>query len=245
MKELGFRLLNETNLLYEDKPHYFKNLLPEASEMVTWNDVEHCFNRPELYNFEMIGPDNLKIEIPMNKKAWVFSKPVQDKAFMFENINKGNGFVIMDYAFYSEKTIELMRTLENIYMVNSCIHVYGGLEGSKSFWIHEDYPSNFIFQAWGKTRWKVFNNRISTMYRTGTMNHQLTEDMLDLAFDVVLEPGDAIYIPSRMYHIAYPMGPRLSMSVPCWTKLPTDEPKESSDRNWYKINHESIQTNND
>jgi ribosomal protein L16 Arg81 hydroxylase len=71
-------------------------------------------------------------------------------------------------------------------MINAAIHVYGGLEDSKSFWIHEDYPSNFIVQAQGKTRWKVFNNRISSMYRTGTMNHKLKEEELDLAFDVVL-----------------------------------------------------------
>lgn len=239
MQGIGQRLVNETNLFYNDKAHYFKQLLPDASSMVTWKDVESCMNRPELYNFEMIGPDNLKIEIPMNKKAWVFAKPVQDKAFMFEKLHQGCGFVIMDYAFHSEKTIELMRILENIYMVNSAIHVYGGLSDSKSFWIHEDYPSNFIIQAEGKTRWKVFHNRISSMYQTGTMNHQLKEEDLDIALDVVLEPGDALYIPSRAYHIAEPMGKRLSMSVPCWTKIPTDDPKESSDRNWYRINYDS------
>ena len=239
MNAIGQRLLNETNLFYEDKPHYFKQLLPEASELVTWEDVESCINKPELYTFEMIGKDNLKIEIPTNKKSWVFGRHVQDKSFMFDRINNGFGFVIMDYAFHSAKTMKLLETLENIYMINAAIHVYGGLEDSKSFWIHEDYPSNFIVQAQGKTRWKVFNNRISSMYRTGTMNHKLREEELDLAFDVVLEPGDAIYIPSRAYHIAEPMGKRLSMSIPCWTKLPTDDPRESSDRNWYRIKNDN------
>lgn len=240
MHSIGQRLVNETNLLYEDKPHYFKQLIPNVSEILSWSDVEHCMNFPELYNFEMIGADNIKIEIPMNKKAWVFSKPVQDKAFMFDKLNQGNGFVIMDYAFYSQKTSQLMQIFENIYMVNAAIHVYGGLAGSKSFWIHEDYPSNFIIQAEGETHWKIFNNRISSMYRTGTMNHQLKEEDLDLAIDVVLQPGDALYIPSRAYHIAMPMGKRLSMSIPCWTRLPTDDPKESSDRNWYNINHGQV-----
>jgi hypothetical protein len=94
MQGIGQRLVNETNLFYNDKAHYFKQLLPDASSMVTWKDVESCMNRPELYNFEMIGPDNLKIEIPMSKKAWVFAKPVQDKAFMFEKLHQGCGFVI-------------------------------------------------------------------------------------------------------------------------------------------------------
>lgn len=237
MNAIGQRLVNETNLLYDDKAHYFKNFLPSVEELLTWDDVEKCVNNPALYNFEMIGKDNIKIEIPMHKKAWVFSKPVQDKAFMVDHINKGNGFVIMDYGFYSEKTNELLKVFETIYDVNAAIHVYGGLDDSKSFWIHEDYPSNFIIQAEGKTRWRVYNNRISSMYRTGTMNHKLTHADLDLAIDVILEPGDALYIPSRAYHIAEPIGKRLSMSIPCWTRLPTDDPREANDRNYYRINH--------
>lgn len=237
MNAIGQRLLNETNLFFEDKPHFFKQLLPNVSDIVSWQDVERCFNNPALYNFEMIGPDNVKIDIPMHKKAWVFSKPVQDKAFMIDHINRGYGMVIMDYAFYSEKTNELMRVFENIYNVNACIHVYGGLEGSKSFGIHEDYPSNFIIQADGKTHWKVYNNRISSLYRTGTMNGKLRDEDLDLAIDVVLEPGDALYIPARAYHQAMPMGRRLSMSIPCWTKLATDAPTQENDRNYYRINY--------
>lgn len=240
MIAIGQRLLNETNLLYDDKPHHFKNFIPNVEDLLTWDDVERCVNNPSLYNFEMIGVDNVKIEIPMHKKAWVFAKPVQDKAFMIDNINRGNGFVIMDYGFYSDKTNQLLKTFETIYNVNAAIHVYGGLEGSKSFGIHEDYPANFIIQADGQTRWKVYNNRISHLYRTGTMNGQLSDDDLDLAFDVVLDPGDALYIPARMYHKAIPMGKRLSMSIPCWTKLATDPATQETDRNYYRINHGSI-----
>jgi ribosomal protein L16 Arg81 hydroxylase len=238
MNAIGQRLLNETNLFFDDKPHHFKNFLPNVSEFLSWADVEKCMNYPALYNFEMIGPDNVKIEIPMHKKAWVFSKPVQDKAFMFDHINRGYGFVIMDYGFYSDKTNELLKTFETIYDVNAAIHVYGGLQGSKSFGIHEDYPANFIIQAEGTTHWKIFNNRISHLYRTGTMNGKLRDEDLDLALDVVLEPGDGLYIPARMYHQAMPGGKRLSMSVPCWTRLPTDPATQQNDRNLYRINHD-------
>jgi hypothetical protein len=49
-----------------------------------------------------------------------------------------------------------------------------------------------------------------------------------------------LYIPSRAYHVAEPMGQRLSMSVPCWTRLPTDNPNEINDRNYYKVNYGNI-----
>ena len=240
MDTIGQRLINETNLFFDDKAHHFKNFLPNVQEILTWNDVERCVNNPALYNFEMIGKDNIKIEIPMHKKSWVFAKLVQDKSFIVNHINKGNGFVIMDYGFYSDKTNKLLNIFENIYNINAAIHVYGGLADSTSFRIHEDYPSNFIIQADGKTRWKVFKNRISSMYRTGTMNHKLSDKDLEIAIDVILEPGDALYIPSRAYHVAEPMGQRLSMSVPCWTRLPTDDPNEINDRNYYKINYVNI-----
>ena len=240
MDHIGQRILNETNLLFEDKPHYFKNLLPNPHEVLTWDDVESCLNRPEIFNFEMIDPYNLKLDIPQAKKAWVWDHTVQDKRFMFEQLHKGSGLVIMNYGSYSEQTNKLLTIFERMFNVNSAIHVYCGLSGSKSFPIHDDYPVNFIIQVEGKTRWKVFNNRISYLYKIGSLNDRIegkriNEDDLDVAIDVELEPGDALYIPSRCYHVAYPEGKRLSMSIPCWNRLPTDAPNHSSDRNWYNI----------
>ena len=74
------------------------------------------------------------------------------------------------------------------------------------------------------------------MYKVGTMNNRLRDDELDVAIDVELSPGDALYIPSRMYHCAYPTGKRLSMSIPCWNRFPTDPEENRIDRNMYRIN---------
>lgn len=240
MDFIGQRILNETNLLYDDRPHYFKNLLENPSELLTWKDVEHCLNRPELYNFEMINEENLKVQIPESSKAWIWDRKVQDKAFMFDNLHRGHSLIIMNYSYYSDKTVRLCEIFERMFNVNSAIHVYCGLTGSKSFPIHDDYPVNFIFQVEGKTRWKVFENRISYLYKIGSLNdriegRRIDESELKVAIDVELEPGDALYIPSRAYHCAYPTGKRLSMSIPCWARYPGDPPNHSSDRNIYKI----------
>jgi hypothetical protein len=236
MNDIGQRLLNETNLLFEDKPHFFKNFIKSPSELLTWDDVEHCLNNPYLFDFEMIDSYNQKIDIPMHRTAWIWNKQVQDKQFMFSKFHEGHTLIIMNYGFYSKKTMELCKIFENMYQVNAAIHVYCGLNDAKSFTIHDDYPCNFIVQIEGETRWKVFNNRISYMYKTGTMNGKLNETDLDLAIDVVLQPGDALYIPSRTYHCAYPEGKRLSLSIPCWNRFSNDHPKNQVDRNFYKIN---------
>ena len=238
MNDIGHRILNEINLLTDDKPHFFKQLLKNPSELLTWDDVEKCMNTPALYNFEMIDQYNNKIDIPQAKKAWTWDRLVQDKAFMFDQLHKGAGLVIMNYGYYSEKTNHLLRIFETMFQVNAAIHVYGGLQGSKSFGIHDDYPCNFIIQVEGTTKWKVYNNRISYLYKTGMMNGKLKDEDLELAIEVELQPGDALYIPSRMYHKAMPDGKRLSMSIPCWNRFATDPLDNQADRNYYRINHD-------
>ena len=236
MNTIGQRILNETNLLVNDKPHFFKQLLANPGELLAWQDVENCMNNPYLYDFEMIDSNGLKVDIPRSTKAWMYGKTAQNKKFLFEKFHQGNSLIIMNYGFYNEKTNHLLDIFERMFDVNSAIHVYCGLTDSKSFTIHDDYPCNFIIQVEGTTRWKVYNNRISYMYKVGTMNNQLNDTELDVAIDVELSPGDALYIPSRMYHCAYPTGKRLSMSIPCWNRFPTDPEENRIDRNMYRIN---------
>jgi len=238
MNAIGQRILNESNLLTDDKPCFFKGLLENPSDLLTWADVESCMNRPELFQFELIEPNtNQKVDIPEHTKAWIWDRKVQDKSFIFEKFNQGHSLVITNYGFYSEKTNHLLTIFEKLFYVNAAIHVYCGLTGARSFPIHDDYPCNFIFQVEGKTRWKVFKNRISYAYKTGTMNNVVKEEDLEVAIDVELEPGDGLYIPARCFHVAYPTDKRLSISIPCWNRFTTESPTTSVDRNYYRINH--------
>ena len=71
------------------------------------------------------------------------------------------------------------------------IHIYGGLNGARSFSPHEDQTANFIVQIDGETPWKV--------------------DGLDV--EPTLKRGNALYIPEMKTHGASPNGQRLSMSI--------------------------------
>jgi len=241
MDFIGQKILNDTDLLKNDQPHFFKNFITNTQEIVTWDNIEDCVNRPEIFNFELIDKDtNMKIDIPYHNKTWIWDRTVQDKLFIFDKLNRGHGLVIMNYASYSQTTNKLVSIFERLFDINAAVHVYCGLEGSSSFPIHDDYPVNFIIQIEGTTRWKVFKNRISSLYKIGSLNDmrrdkKIDEADLDVAIDVELSPGDALYIPSRCYHVAYPKEKRISISIPCWTKYPNDPPQKSSDRNWYKI----------
>jgi len=229
----------QSNLFLNDNPLYLKNIFPTPEKYLSWHDVEQCLNYPELFDFEVIDPHtNSKIEIPSYRKTWVWSKLVQDKSFIFDKINNGFGLVILNYGSYNDITNQLLKYFEQEFYVNAAIHVYCNIKENGSFFIHEDYPSNFIIQVEGTTPWKVYNNRLSNLYPTGIMNNFIKEKDLSVALDVVLEPGDVLYIPSRMYHYAKPCNKRLSMSIPCWNKYKTDPEHFSIDRERYKLNYE-------
>jgi ribosomal protein L16 Arg81 hydroxylase len=234
--DLKKKFYYESELLISDRPFVFKNLISNPEVYLTWNDVEYCLNNPVFYNFDLIDiKTNDKIKIPEHKKAWVFNKQVQDKKFIFEKINQGHTLIINNYGFHSRQTQELLGLIESVFYTDSAMHVYCGFEGSGSFKIHEDIPANFIFQVEGKTSWKVYKNRASSIVASGysPTDQELANFNPELEID--LEPGDLLYIPSRTYHAAFPTEKRLSISIPCWPKF--NEPTEYSiDRNHYTIN---------
>ena len=232
---LGSVLFNQVNFEYEDKPAYFEQVIPSVEKLASWDSIQSCMNNPEFYDFELIDQYNQKIEIPVEKKAWINNKVVQQKHFLFDKVKNGATLICTNYGFQNEFVYELLHTFERIFDVHAAAHAYCGLESTKSFTIHDDYPANFIIQVEGTTKWKVFNNRISYLFETGRMNGQLHEDMLETAIDVEMKPGDMLYIPSRMYHCASPEDKRISVSIPCWNRLPSDQPGTEIDRNKYSI----------
>jgi hypothetical protein len=230
------KLFKDSHLLTTDKPFVFEKLITAPEEFLTWNTVEECLNNPVLYNFDIIDSHtNDKIKIPEYKKAWVFNKLVQDKKFLFEQLDLGHTLIINNYGFYNTATNELLKLIETLFYTDAAMHVYCGLSGSKSFKVHEDIPSNFILQIEGVTSWTVFENRASTLVASG---YRPTDEEIQKfvpALTVDLHPGDLLYIPARTYHVAMPETKRLSISIPCWPKF--NEPTEYSiDRTHYTIN---------
>ena len=200
----GQRLL-EPKFHYEDHAYYFPNLVENPSEYLTWMDVENCVNNASLYEFNMIRSDGSEVDSAQNSRQ------------IANHINSGGTFVINNYGFGNRKTQKLLKEFEEIFPSVDCdVHVYGSIKESKSFNIHEDFPPNFIIQVEGETKWKVYKNRASSLLDIGFAKNIINEQDLEIDLEVVLKPGDVIYIPSRAYHCAFPDSGRLSMSILCW-----------------------------
>lgn len=224
------------HIRYNDAPIVLKNILNNPSQYVTWEDVENVINKNDCY-VELIR-DQIKVDIPGFKYFW-YGKSIHHKKFIFDSINSGDTFIINQYTNWKKEINDLCSSIEQCYDVIVDAHVYGGLKDNcKSFKQHVDVPANFICQVEGTTHWQVYNNRSSALlnhYQTNTLS--IPDNTLDVELDVMLEPGDVIYLPSRTFHAAFPTGKRLSISISCKSKNATNE-YIPLDRNYYNINHE-------
>lgn len=226
------QLKSSKEFLLDDKAKLFKNAVDNYTDFCSWEEIEYSINRPSLFNFELIDKIENKdrIEIPREKLYWG-NNETQHSKFISKAVNDGNGLIILRWEDANQNTFDMCEMLEKVFDVCASAHVYCGLEEAKSFNIHTDYPSNFILQVFGKTRWKVYKNRLSSLIRSGKFI--LQEKDLEIDFDVVLEPGDIIYVPSKMYHIALPDSPRISISFPCQS----DMFGKKQNRTFYRINY--------
>lgn len=101
----------------------------------------------------------------------------------------------------------IIKEIEEDNNVEAQSHIYTGKLGSRSFPIHADKPDNLIIQCIGKSRVTIYNEYSDAVGVAQEINLSVKEQ-------VILEPGNTIYIPSLQFHRFEPLTDRLSISVP-------------------------------
>jgi hypothetical protein len=110
----------------------------------------------------------------------------------------------------------------HIYFAKNSNHV-------NSFGIHKDYQHNLIVQTHGKTKWKV-GTKLYKDFNTHPQN--INEFYADdsLSVDLVLDEGDAVFIPAFIYHQSESnITKRISCSFAISSLYPEIKPPS---RNW-------------
>jgi hypothetical protein len=229
------KLIDNTNFVFEDKPIYFENFIKNPEVLATWNDIEDVINNPAFYETELISNETgVKEGVPASPKLWLDGKIIKNKKFIFDRVKQGSTLIVLNYGFRNKITSEFLSVFETLFDTNAAAHIYCGLESSKSFCIHADHPANFIVQLDGESHWKVFDNRVSSLIRDYGFKPHLKDTDLRIAIDVVMKPGDCLYIPAKHYHAAIPLGKRISMSIACWPDN-ADVDTLRYDRNYYTL----------
>lgn len=227
---------DNTNIDLDDKPILIKNAFDNPDELCDWSSLELAVNTPHSSDIHIIGSNSeIKEFLPYLEFVNWSKHSYYDHKVAIDLINEGDSLIAHRWEDNNLKVRNICQLLDQIYNVNSSAHVYAGLsQNSKSFYIHADNPSNIIFQIDGKTEWSVYSNRISTICELKKV--KVDESKFDCIMNDVLVPGDILYIPSRMYHLAQPMGRRISISFPCWKE---SESGCRIDRNYYPIHYQN------
>ena len=82
-------------------------------------------------------------------------------------------------------------------------------------YIHKDKSNNLIIQIDGETNFKIWGKERNS----------------DIIFDVIMQPGDALYIPAGYWHGALSLSRRLSLSIP----ISPHQVELREDRHWIRF----------
>jgi hypothetical protein len=175
----------------DDVPEVYRSAIPK--NLVSWKDLYTCIETRMDMMIKMIDPeDGIAKEFYRDEVEFIMSQ-----------INSGNSFIIHNYRYKDENTLNFVRSIQKKYNVVCDLHVYAGLEKKNfnSFKKHVDPSANFICQFDGVSNWKVYDKQTD-----------------NTVIDTKLFPGDVLYIPFETYHLAEPEGKRISVSVAMWKK---------------------------
>ncbi len=184
--------MNYTGLLREQARYY-----PKAynTPPLTMSDVEIYLNDHKFYGGE------LKVISPETQGCAHYShinqpwRGAYDPDCMEHLWSSGYSFII-ESPYVSDAVKGIVRSIEAGNHSSCDAHVYMGKANSHSFQPHDDESNNLIVQCAGQTLWRVWT------------------DGYDPSIDVVMSPGDAIYIPKGVLHQAQPLSDRMSVSFP-------------------------------
>jgi hypothetical protein len=124
-------------------------------------------------------------------------------------------------------------SIEDEYKRHTDAHIYvcRNPKIEHPFAAHFDLQHNVIVQCEGKTNFKVWKE-----VEDHTVEKQIQLDMKEEPIlDVIMEPGDAIWIPRYYPHEAISLTPRLSVSFPFTDNENSTLEKHFEDRNWVTL----------
>ena len=215
----------------DDAPQYWQGVIDDPSYYATYKDLEYCLNNPQFFDIQFIDRiSGTYVQLPEFERCW--SRPHVEQKDLVDCWNHGHNLVINNFDQIDSKRQEICQNVEETFpQIRASMHIYAGTRDCRSFKIHEDYANNFILQVDGETHWRVYNNRASNLVKE-LPDWNLQHEDLDCRIDVILKPGDLLYIPARCYHHAQPESKRLSVSIPMQHGYPHLRPR---DRRLYEI----------
>jgi len=214
--------INVINLIKERKPFYLQNVI---KPFFNWNDLESILNfRPILTTktFHILSKKGYSWNLPYWSKSNSFPVDILKEEL------KHHVCYLSDASRINKTTNTICSQLEKTLNYPTDSHIYFSfvVDDTTGFGIHNDISDNLIIQMEGKTNIKIWQ----TPCLDGTKNISNLEE--EPFIDVIMFPGDVVYIPTKYWHAAYSRTPRMSISFPIATEY---EDCDYETRDWLNI----------
>jgi len=205
-----------------------------SSNLFTWEELANLINiRPLMTEkrVNLLDPQNRSFKWYTN--GWIQDcntyPPSLIKSLLEEVI-----IYFSDMSRATENINKFASNLEDQYQRHTDAHIYvcRNPKNEHLFAAHFDMQHNVIVQCEGKTNFKVWKK-----VKDHTVKKQTQLDMSDEVpiLNVVMEAGDAIWIPRYYPHQAISLTPRLSVSFAFQDNENAAHKQSFEDRNWITL----------
>ena len=211
---------------------YVEGYIPH---LFSWNELSNIINiRPLLTakRVQLLDPE--KREFNWLVSGWNHDPNCYPPSLIRDMLNE-MVVVFTDMSRATEKINDFASSIENTYQRNVDAHVYvcRNPELEHPFGAHIDGAHNVIVQCEGETNFKVWDkveNGEKLLEEKKSVKMKIDDAPI---LDVIMKPGDAIWIPLHYPHLATSLTPRMSVSFPFTPRGLMSIAHE--DRNWISL----------
>ena len=211
---------------------YVEGYIPH---LFSWNELSNIINiRPLLTakRVQLLDPE--KREFNWLVSGWNHDPNCYPPSLIRDLLNE-MVVVFTDMSGATEKINDFANSIENTYQRNVDAHVYvcRNPELEHPFGAHIDGAHNVIVQCEGETNFKVWDkveNGEKLLEEKKNVKMEIDDAPI---LDVIMKPGDAIWIPLHYPHLATSLTPRMSVSFPFTPRGLMSIAHE--DRNWISL----------
>ena len=211
---------------------YVEGYIPH---LFSWNELSNIINiRPLMTGKRVQLLDPEKREFNWLVSGWNHDPNCYPPSLIRDMLNE-MVVVFTDMSRATEKINDFASSIENTYQRNVDAHVYvcRNPELEHPFGAHIDGAHNIIVQCEGETNFKVWDkveNGEKLLEEKKNVKMKIDDAPI---LDVIMKPGDAIWIPLHYPHLAISHTPRMSVSFPFTPRGLMSIAHE--DRNWISL----------
>ena len=191
------------------KVHYEANYW---DDLFSWKDLERLINIRPLMTTDRVNILGDEGGLKWSNTGWTKDPNCFPPSLIKDALDKSIIF-FSDMTKCTKKVNDFSKMLEKEYRLQTDAHIYvcRNTNIEHYFGAHFDWSDNVIVQCEGETNFKVWDKVKDREQQPYKMN--ITEDPI---LDVVMKPGDAIWIPRYHPHEAISRSIRLSVSFPMY-----------------------------